>query len=152
MPASVIQFTQSAMIQMTDILQISQNTNSSKTSHTLFVCKTCASVWQEGKRVGESGGQKLLQRLQDLAEKWELRDEFPIQAVECMSACSRACVVAFVGKGKLTYLFGDLPVDHNGEAVLECASKYYAKSDGLLPWSERPEPLKNGILARIPTS
>ncbi|MDF5733837.1 MAG: FeS-binding protein, partial [Rhizonema sp. PD38] len=24
--------------------------------HTLFVCTTCASVWQDGKRVGSSGG------------------------------------------------------------------------------------------------
>ncbi|WP_066381700.1 MULTISPECIES: DUF1636 domain-containing protein [unclassified Anabaena] len=119
-------------------------------SHRLFVCKTCASVWQDGKRVGESGGEKLLRQLQELAQSWELRDEFPIEAVECMSACNRSCVVAFAGAGKLTYMFGDLTVDDCASAVLECASKYYAKSDGLLPWSERPEPLKKGILARIP--
>lgn len=118
--------------------------------HTLFVCKTCASVWQDGKRVGESGGQKLLSELQQLAQDWELRDKFPIQEVECMSACNRSCVVAFTGKGKLTYLFGDLALDDNVSAVLECASKYYEKADGLLPWAERPEPLKKGILARIP--
>ncbi|MBD2364723.1 DUF1636 family protein [Anabaena minutissima FACHB-250] len=120
-------------------------------SHTLFVCTTCASVWQDGKRIGESGGQKLLNKLQNLAENWELRDQFPIQAVECMSACNRSCVVAFAAEGKLTYLFGDLVVDDSISAVLECASKYYAKENGLLPWSERPEPLKKGILARIPS-
>lgn len=127
------------------------NQASSVIDHTLFVCKTCASVWQDGKRVGESGGQQLLQKIQQLAQNWELRDEFPIQEVECMSACNRSCVVAFVGKGKLTYMFGDLAVDDNASAILECASQYYKKSDGLLPWAERPEPLKKGILARIPT-
>ncbi|QYX33047.1 DUF1636 domain-containing protein [Sphaerospermopsis torques-reginae] len=121
------------------------------TAHSLFVCKTCASVWQDGKRVGESGGQKLLQEIQQVAQNWHLRDEFPIKEVECMSACSRSCVVAFAGQGKLTYLFGDLPVDGCAEAVLECASKYYNHPNGVLPWSERPEPLKNGILARIPS-
>ncbi|MBE9206443.1 DUF1636 family protein [Nostoc sp. LEGE 06077] len=119
-------------------------------THTLFVCQTCASVWQDGKRVGESGGQKLLHQIQQLAQDWDLRDEFPIQAVECMSACNRSCVVAFGAKGKLTYLFGDLNVDDSAAAVLECASQYYAKTNGLLPWSERPEPLKRGILAKIP--
>jgi predicted metal-binding protein len=119
-------------------------------SHTLFVCTTCASVWQNGKRVGESGGQKLLQQLQQLAQTWDLRNEFPIKEVECMSACNRSCVVAFASQGKLTYLFGDLSVDDNVTAVLECASKYYSQADGILPWSERPEPLKKGILARIP--
>ncbi|MBE9050158.1 DUF1636 family protein [Nostocales cyanobacterium LEGE 11386] len=119
-------------------------------SHALLVCKTCASIWQDGKRLGESGGQKLLQHLQHLAQEWELQDEFPIKEVECMSACNHSCVVAFTGKGKLTYLFGDLAVDSSASAVLACASQYYAKADGLLPWSERPEPLKKGILAKIP--
>ncbi|HLO87478.1 MAG TPA: DUF1636 domain-containing protein [Nostocaceae cyanobacterium] len=125
--------------------------NSPNSTHSLFVCTTCASVWQDGKRVGESGGQRLLQELQTLAQDWELNSQFPIKAVECMSACSHSCVVAFAAEGKLTYLFGDLPVEDSAGAVLECASKYYAKSDGLLPWAERPEPLKKGILARIPS-
>ncbi|MCC5614723.1 DUF1636 family protein [Nostoc sp. CHAB 5836] len=118
--------------------------------HTLFVCKTCASVWQNGKPLGESGGEKLLQQLQQLAQDWELRDQFAIQEVECMSACNHSCVVAFAAKGKLTYLFGDLAVDGSASAVLQCASQYYGKADGLLPWSERPEAMKKGILAKIP--
>ncbi|MBD2569760.1 DUF1636 domain-containing protein [Anabaena lutea] len=134
-----------------NISSISPTSDTGVTSHSLFVCKTCASVWQDGKRVGESGGQKLLQEIQQLAQNWDLRDDFPIKEVECMSACNRSCVVAFAGQGKLTYLFGDLPVEGCAEAVLECANKYYSQPDGVLPWSERPEPLKKGILARIPT-
>ncbi|WP_071189323.1 DUF1636 domain-containing protein [Trichormus sp. NMC-1] len=133
-----------------NISPISPTSDIGVASHSLFVCKTCASVWQDGKRVGETGGQKLLQEIQQLAQNWDLRDDFPIKEVECMSACNRSCVVAFAGQGKLTYLFGDLPVEGCAEAVLECASKYYSQPDGVLPWSERPEPLKKGILARIP--
>lgn len=118
--------------------------------HTLFVCTSCASVWQDGQRVGESGGRQLLQQLQELAQDWELQHKFSIQEVECMSACNHACVIAFAGEGKLTYLFGNLPVNNSAFAVLRCASQYYVKSDGLLPWSERPELLKKAILARVP--
>ncbi|MBD2626412.1 DUF1636 family protein [Trichormus variabilis] len=118
--------------------------------HTLFVCTTCGGKWEDGKRVGESSGQKLLQQLQQLAQDREMQDKFCIQGVECMSACSHSCVVAFAAEGKLTYLFGDLPVDESTSAILECANLYYAKADGLLPWSERPEALKKGILAKIP--
>ncbi|MDZ8136588.1 MAG: DUF1636 family protein [Nostoc sp. DedQUE04] len=118
--------------------------------HTLFVCTTCASVWQNGKRVGESKGEQLLKQLQQLAQNWELRNKFHIQGVECMSACNHSCVIAFTAEGKSTYLFGDLPVDGCASAVLKCATQYYTKPDGLLPWSERPEPLKKGILAKIP--
>ncbi|MEH2411762.1 DUF1636 family protein [Nostoc sp.] len=85
--------------------------------HTLFVCTTCASVWQDGRRVDESKGEQLLQQLQELAQAWELRNKFLIQGVECMSACNHSCVVAFTAEGKSTYLFGDLPVDG-------CASKF----------------------------
>ncbi|MBD2167155.1 DUF1636 family protein [Calothrix membranacea FACHB-236] len=131
-------------------VNISATSNLGESSHTLFVCKTCASVWQDGKRVGESGGEKLLQKLEILAQDWELRDQFPIQQVECMSACNRSCVVAFAAQGKTTYLFGDLAVDDCASAVLECASQYYSKPDGLLPWSERPAALKKGVLAKIP--
>jgi predicted metal-binding protein len=118
--------------------------------HTLFVCTTCGGKWQDGKQVGESSGQKLLQQLQQLAQDREMQDKFCIQGVECMSACSHSCVVAFAAEGKSTYLFGDLPVDNSTSAILECASLYYDKADGLLPWSERPETLKKGILAKIP--
>ncbi|MDM9385715.1 DUF1636 family protein [Chlorogloeopsis sp. ULAP01] len=135
---------------MTATTNMSTTKGTNIPSHTLFVCKTCATTWQDGKRIGESGGQKLLQQLQNLSQDWHLKNDFPIQEVECMSACNHSCVVAFAGTGKLTYLFGDLPIDNSASAILECASQYYAKPDGLLPWSERPEPLKKGILAKIP--
>ncbi|ALB39406.1 MULTISPECIES: DUF1636 family protein [Nostocales] len=118
--------------------------------HNLFVCTTCGGKWEDGKRVGESKGEQLLKQLQQLAADSELHNQFSIQGVECMSACSHSCVVAFAAAGKSTYLFGDLPVDNSTFAILKCASLYYAKADGLLPWSERPEPLKKGILAKIP--
>ncbi|MBW4641873.1 MAG: DUF1636 domain-containing protein [Goleter apudmare HA4340-LM2] len=135
---------------MTAATNISTTNGFGVSTHSLFVCKTCASIWQEGKLVGESGGQKLLQCLQDLAQDWDLREQFSIQEVECMSACNRSCVVAFAAQGKITYLFGDLAVEGSASAVLECASQYYTKPNGMLPWSERPEALKKGILARIP--
>lgn len=125
------------------------------TQHSLFVCTTCASTWQDGKRVGESGGEKLLASLKQLQENWLYQTDFPIQAVECMSACSRPCAVSFAAFGKYTYLFGDLPIDEENLsetaiAILDCATLYYTNPDGLLPWAERPQPLKKGILARIP--
>ncbi|MBE9058215.1 DUF1636 family protein [Sphaerospermopsis sp. LEGE 08334] len=121
-----------------------------KQQHTLFVCTTCASVWKEGKKIGESGGQQLLHKLQQLAQTWELHSKFSIQGVQCMSACNHACVIAFQGEEKFTYLFGNLAVDDSASAILQCATQYYTNPTGLLPWSERPEPLKTGILAKIP--
>ncbi|MEL6166316.1 MAG: DUF1636 family protein [Cyanobacteria bacterium J06628_3] len=36
-------------------------------------------------------------------------------------------------------------------AVLECATLYYEKTDGKMAWSERPQAMKKGVLARIPS-
>lgn len=125
------------------------------TPHIIFVCTTCASVWKDGKRQGISGGEQLLEQLFQQQKTWELSDKFSIQPVECMSACSHSCAVSFAAVGKHTYVFGDLShqtetLPETSAAVLECADLYYSKSDGLLPWSERPEALKKGVLARIP--
>jgi predicted metal-binding protein len=121
--------------------------------HCLFVCTTCGSKWENGQRVGTSDGERLLQKLANLHQNWDLAADFPIQAVGCMSACSRSCAISFAGAGKHTYLFGDIPAN-DGEVplsnILDCAAKYYQHPTGILPWAERPTPLKQGILAKIP--
>ncbi|MEM7554876.1 MAG: DUF1636 domain-containing protein [Cyanobacteria bacterium P01_A01_bin.84] len=118
--------------------------------HTLFVCTTCASKWQDGKKIGESGGEKLFEEISCLYEDWELEAEFHIQAIQCMSACNRPCAVSFAATDKYTYVFGDLSSEDTAQAILECAGQYHAKSDGILSWKERPEALRKGIIARIP--
>jgi predicted metal-binding protein len=121
--------------------------------HTLFVCTTCASTWKDGKRIGESGGEKLLKQLQQHHQNWVLHEEFTIQPVECMSSCDRSIAICFASASKYTYLFGGLPADLSATeiaGVFECADKYYTQIQGVLPWSERPEPLKKGIVAKIP--
>lgn len=121
--------------------------------HCLFVCTTCGSKWEDGRRVGQSQGERLLQELQTLAQTWELAAAFPIRAVGCMSACSRSCAISFTAMGKHTYLFGDISIDDRDAPlsnILDCAAKYYHHREGQLPWADRPAPLKNGILAKIP--
>jgi predicted metal-binding protein len=121
--------------------------------HCLFVCTTCGSKWEDGRRMGTSEGELLLQELQALHQDWDLATEFPIQAVGCMSACSRSCAISFAAAGKHTYLFGDIAPQDPRIAlsnILDCAEKYYQHPTGILPWAERPAPLKQGILAKIP--
>jgi predicted metal-binding protein len=121
--------------------------------HCLFVCTTCGSKWQDGRRIGTSEGERLLEQLQALHQDWELATEFPIQAVGCMSACNRSCAISFAATGKSTYLFGDIsPIEPSISLsnILDCAAKYYQHPTGSLPWGERPAPLKQGILAKIP--
>ncbi len=126
-----------------------------KMSHSLLVCTTCASTWQNGKKVGVSGGEILLKELESLHQDWERRSQFEVRAVSCMSACSKACVVTFASAGKYSYIFGDLPSDNEhisttASAIIACADLYSDRLDGAMAWKERPALLKNGVIARIP--
>lgn len=115
-------------------------------THTLFVCTTCAKAHESS----PSGGQQLLSQLTKLAENWELEGQFSIQPVKCMFVCEKSCAISFTADGKYTYLFGHLNASDSAPAILECAQHYYQHPDGLLPYSSRPEPLKTTVLARIP--
>ena len=68
----------------------------------------------------------------------------------CMSGCNRACTLAVQSAGKWTYYWGDLVPDADTAAqVVTCARMHQRSTDGELPWKDRPERLKNGVLARI---
>lgn len=129
---------------------------SSAARHVLFVCTTCNGTWEKGQRVGVSGGERLYGQLKEAVAASPIADRIEVQPVSCMSACSHHCAVAFAGPGKANYLFGGVDATA-GEAlegaiaaVLTCAERYCDRADGQLPWAERPEPLKGGLLAKIP--
>lgn len=74
-----------------------------------------------------------------------------VRGMACMNSCSRACTVAFQARGKHSYLFGDLaPGDGLAEQVLDCARLHADAPDGTLARGERPQGLRNGILAKLP--
>ena len=142
-------------LMLSTIRHLAATNNQSKMTHSLLVCTTCAGTWQNGKKVGISGGEILLKELSQLHQSWTSRSQFEIRAVSCMSACSHACAVAFASQGKYSYLFGDLPSDPENipttaSAILSCAEIYGDRPDGMLAWKERPEPLKSGVIARLP--
>ncbi len=119
------------------------------TSHRLFVCLSCRAKDEAREpRHARSGA-----RLHAALVATSARDKSSlviVTPVECLSACPRPCAIALRGPGKHIYVFGDLdPVRHVGE-ILACAAQYVAAADGFLPRELRPEPLRAGILARVP--
>lgn len=120
---------------------------------TLFVCTACG-----GKPPidgGQRQGERLLAQLQT-AHQDAASADFVIQGVKCMGVCDRPCAIAFVAAGKFSYLFGDLPsgiadLSTTAATVLECFGQYCQHSDGLIPYRERPELLRDTIIAKIPS-
>ncbi len=73
-----------------------------------------------------------------------------VRPVQCLSVCKRPATVAVTSPDGYTFLFGDLQTD-SGTAALVSFVRSYQKSDyGLVPWRERAEVLRKGMLARVP--
>ncbi len=117
---------------------------------TLSVCTRCrgTSAYDcDTKRPGY----RLAERIrQNFTDSEAARTGVALRGVRCMSQCKRPCVVALSGPGKFTLLFGDLSANTDAYAVLELAARYAAVPDGLIQRADRPEPLRAGILGRIP--
>jgi predicted metal-binding protein len=72
-----------------------------------------------------------------------------VQPVRCLANCTRGPSAAIRCGRSWTYVFGSLEVGCAG-ALLEGARLLLQAKDGLLPWRGRPEPLKRGLIARVP--
>jgi predicted metal-binding protein len=77
-------------------------------------------------------------------------DRIMVRQVQCLSVCKRAATVAVSSTDGYTFLFGDLQTD-SGSAALASFVKSYSKANyGLVPWRERAEVLRKGMVARVP--
>ena len=72
-----------------------------------------------------------------------------VEAVECMSGCTRAQTVAFRAPGKVAYLFGDLTVADLAE-LRNFATLYAASADGTFADARVLGDLRTKAIARIP--
>ncbi len=114
----------------------------------IYVCTTCKLADEAGVEACDRAGARLHRALSALAG--ERQASVSIHPVECLSVCKRACTISFAAPGKWTYVYGDLPADTGADVILDGAALYAATSDGLIPWKQRPEALKRGVISRVP--
>jgi predicted metal-binding protein len=113
---------------------------------TVYVCITC-------RRAGEPEAEPRPGAL--LAEATARAAQgsgIAVRRVRCLANCTRgpsAAVRANGGDKSWTYIFGGLDAA-GADALIEGARLLAAAPDGLMPWRGRPEPLKRGLIARVP--
>jgi predicted metal-binding protein len=110
---------------------------------TVYVCVTCRSAVDP--EAAERPGARLCRALQARAG-----DGFRVEPVECLSVCKRPCTVAVGAPGRWTYIYGDLDPDGSVETIVEGVTRYATAEAGLVPWRERPEAFRKGVIARLP--
>ena len=109
----------------------------------ISVCTTCKS--QDA--AAEVVGPELLGALREAVTPG---NGIAVRAVQCLGVCKRPTTAAVSGPDRYTFVFADLqPTD--GAIALRDFAVSYARSDyGLVPWRERAQVLRRGMIARIP--
>jgi predicted metal-binding protein len=79
-----------------------------------------------------------------------LSDHVHVRPVQCLSVCKRPATVAVSSADGYTFLFGDLQTESGTAALVSFVKSYQKSNYGLVPWRERAEVLRKGMVARVP--
>ncbi|HEV2552298.1 MAG TPA: DUF1636 domain-containing protein [Bosea sp. (in: a-proteobacteria)] len=113
----------------------------------ILVCATCRAAG--GDPDAPRPGALLAAGLRDALDP-TLDAAVSVETVECLSVCKRPCTVALSGEGRWTYVYGDLDPALGVETLLTFARQYREAPDGIVPWRERAEAIRKGVVARLP--
>lgn len=113
---------------------------------TLYVCLTCRQPGDED--AVPRAGARLHAALSEAATAQATG--LTVVGVECLSNCKRGCTAALTSPGRWSYIYGDLDPATSPQSILDGARRYQSTTDGLVPWRERPEIFKRGVIARLP--
>ncbi len=112
---------------------------------TIHVCTTCRFGDEPLEPKEARSGARLYRELSERTDH-----DFDIVPVECLSVCKRPVTIGFSAPGKWSYIYGDFPPESSAETILAAAHLYAAAPEGLIPWRERPDAIKRGVIARVP--
>jgi predicted metal-binding protein len=115
----------------------------------VLVCITCRAA---ADATGESGPSDGAGRALADAASCAAADspDISVQRVRCLANCGRGPSAAIRCDASWTYVFGHLAPEVDGPALIAGARLLAQSTDGIMPWKGRPEPLKRGLIARVP--
>ena len=115
---------------------------------TIHVCVTCRPPDFSGEEYDRPGA-RLFRALQQALSRTP-NATLRLDPVRCLSVCKRPCTVAISGASRWTYIYGDFDADTSALTIIDGAERYARTSDGIVPWKERPEAFRKGVIARVP--
>jgi predicted metal-binding protein len=109
----------------------------------VYVCVTC-------RRAGEADSEPTPGALlAAAAERAAAGSQVEVRRLRCLANCTRGPSAALRANGSWTYVFGGLD-ETCADALIAGARLLACAADGILPWRERPDILKRGLIARVP--
>jgi predicted metal-binding protein len=121
------------------------NTNSVGCRTTVLVCITCRASNDptDSPRKGMALAEATTHALGEA-------DDVNVLRVRCLGNCNRGLSAAIRLENAWTYVFGGLDAERDGPTLIAGARLFAESTDGLMPWRGRPDPLKRGLIARMP--
>jgi predicted metal-binding protein len=130
-------------IDATGATEDAANSAAASNAPVVYVCSSC-------KRAGESDRVPTPGALLAAATtRAAAGTAVEVRHIRCLANCGRGLSAALLCRGSWTYIFGGLD-ESCAHALVEGARLLAAAIDGLMPWRGRPEPLKRGLIARVP--
>ncbi len=109
---------------------------------TIVVCATCRD--ETGPDAHPRAGTQLASDAKAAAP-----EGLRVMTVDCLGNCKRRLSAAILRKDCWSYVFGDLATGSGADLVIG-AKLFAASPDRLIPWRDRPDSLKRGLVARVP--
>ena len=128
---------------MTSIQQPSVTDTAGADAAVIYVCVTCRHPGEPDSN--PRPGEVLAAAAAQAAEG----SGVVVRKVRCLANCTRGLSGAVRCNGSWTYVFGGLDIGC-GAALVTGARLLAGATDGIMPWRGRPEPLKRGLIARVP--
>ena len=116
---------------------------------TIFVCVSCRRRLGDAEDAFDQPGVELVAALEKRLREAGAAD-VGVEPVECLAVCKRPCTVAVTAAGKWTYLIGDLDPELDAEVIVAAVVSYQRSDHGIVPWRERPQAFRKGVVARVP--
>ena len=120
---------------------------------TVMVCITCRAATDPSDAMGAATqgaaapGAALAKATADAALG---ASDILVQRIRCLGNCSRGLSAAIRCDNSWTYIFGGLRPAQDGPSLILGARLLAQAADGIMPWRDRPESLKRGLIARVP--
>ena len=115
------------------------------TGVTIVVCSSCR--FRDGPALEPRPGLELC----SASEAAAAGTGVTVKRVACLGNCRRGISAAMLRSGCWSYVFGELTPDSAGD-LIKGAQLFATSKDGFMPFRERPESLKRGLIARLPSA
>jgi predicted metal-binding protein len=112
---------------------------------TIFICVSCTVDGNKSEKPGRALFDAVSSAIGDKPDCSTV-----VKPVDCLAVCKRPCTVALSGEGKWTYVVGDLDAATHADDVVAAALSYGATLNGIIPWKERPQCFRKGVISRVP--